>query len=157
MRKEMRRKERQMSEKDALKALEKAEWGTFCVNGDDGYPYGVPVNYVFKDGKIIFHSATAGYKFDAVKRDEKVSFTVVTYEKIVPEKFAADYESIIVFGKARFAEDREQKEKGLLELVKVHHSRYMKEGQEYIQKAFNEACVIEIIPEHISGKRCVVL
>lgn len=153
MRKEMRRKEREISKKEALKILESGVWGTVAVNGDDGYPYGVPVNYVMVDGKVIFHSAKAGYKFEAIKRNPKVSFTVVLSEEIIASKFTSNFESVVFFGEARIVEDEMEKEKLLMALVKEFHSEFYKEGEAYVKRAAKETAVIEIKPLHVSGKR----
>lgn len=157
MRKEMRRNEREISKAEALEILEKGQWGTLAVNGDDGYPYAVPVNYCMDGENILFHSAQAGYKFDSMKKDAKVSFSVVLSESIVAKDFTSNFESVIVFGKARFIEDEAEKKEKLMALVKRHHSEYLKEGQEYVDRAADVTAVIEILPEHISGKRNKVL
>lgn len=157
MRKEMRRNEREISKAEALEILENGRWGTLAVNGDDGYPYAVPVNYCMCGENVLFHSAEAGYKFDSIKKDEKVSFSVVLSESIVAKDFTSNYESVIVFGKARFIEDEAEKKEKLMALIKRHHSEYLEEGKEYIDRAADVTAVIEIIPEHISGKRNAVV
>ena len=74
MNREMYKKERQMSAEATAAIFSKGNHGTLAVNGDDGYPYAVPVNYVYDGGKIYIHSAKYGYKIDAVKRDDKGVF-----------------------------------------------------------------------------------
>ena len=37
--------------------LASAQRGILAVHGENGYPYGLPINYVFLDGKIYFHRA----------------------------------------------------------------------------------------------------
>ncbi|MDX1359102.1 MAG: pyridoxamine 5'-phosphate oxidase family protein, partial [Clostridia bacterium] len=71
---EMRRKDRQVFDELLYKILEKGEYGVLSVHGDNGYPYGVPVNYVYLNENIYFHSAKTGHKLDAVKADGRVSF-----------------------------------------------------------------------------------
>ena len=46
MKREMYKKDRQMSAEAVEKAFAAGNHGTLAVNGDDGYPYAVPVNYV---------------------------------------------------------------------------------------------------------------
>ena len=48
------------------------------MNGDEGYPFAIPVNYYYDDaqGKIFIHGGKAGHKVDALKKDDKVCFTV---------------------------------------------------------------------------------
>ena len=53
----MRRKRQQLSEAESINILEKATSGTLALLGDGGYPYAVPISYVYADGKLYFHSA----------------------------------------------------------------------------------------------------
>ena len=73
----LRRKKRAITDEEARKLLATCKRGVFAVNGDDGYPYAIPVNYFFdaEHDKIYFHGAKAGHKVDALKRDDKVCFT----------------------------------------------------------------------------------
>lgn len=86
----MRRKKKEISEEAAKQLLQKERRGVFAVNGDDGYPYAVPVNYYYseEDNKIYFHGARAGHKVDALKQDDKVCFTVYGNETIKEETWA---------------------------------------------------------------------
>lgn len=53
----MRRKRQQLSDEAARQVLEQATSGVLAVMGDGGYPYAVPLSYVWHDGRLIFHSA----------------------------------------------------------------------------------------------------
>ena len=74
----MRRKERAISDEEAKKLLLLERRGVLAVNGDEGYPYAIPVNYFYdrEHGKIYFHGSRAGHKVDSLKKDDKVCFTV---------------------------------------------------------------------------------
>ena len=74
----LRRKKRAITDEKARELLATCKRGVFAVNGDDGYPYAIPVNYFFdtEHDKIYFHGAKAGHKVDSLKRDDKVCFTV---------------------------------------------------------------------------------
>lgn len=66
----VRKKKNEISA-DAAKALLLAcRRGVLAVNGDEGYPYAVPVNYRYLEDeqKIIFHGARAGHKVDALRK-----------------------------------------------------------------------------------------
>ena len=52
---EMRRKKQLLSNEECIEILKSCATGIMAVNGDDGYPYTVPLNYVYEDGKILFH------------------------------------------------------------------------------------------------------
>ena len=69
---------RQKLPKDETVAiLSSGTYGVLSVIGDNGYPYGVPVNYVYRDGHIYLHAALSGHKVDAMRKNDKVSFTIV--------------------------------------------------------------------------------
>ena len=78
--------------------------GVLSVYGEDGYPYGVPLSYVYADGKLYFHSAKDGHKIDAVRNNNKVSFTVIAQDNIVAEEYTTYFQSVIAFGTARILE-----------------------------------------------------
>ena len=57
---EMRLNGQQLSQEETIQILNKQTHGTLAINGAGKYPYSVPVSYVYSDGKIYFHGATAG-------------------------------------------------------------------------------------------------
>ena len=61
---ELRRKNQQLSETEARSILKNGTHGVLSVQGDDGYPYGVPMNYVYGDDAIYFHCAKEGHKLE---------------------------------------------------------------------------------------------
>jgi nitroimidazol reductase NimA-like FMN-containing flavoprotein (pyridoxamine 5'-phosphate oxidase superfamily) len=48
----MRRNRQQLSEEKSIAILQKATSGVLALLGDNGYPYAVPISYVYADGKI---------------------------------------------------------------------------------------------------------
>lgn len=71
---EMRRIRQMMPETDVQAILGRNTHGVLSVMSDEGYPYGVPVSYVYAHGKIWFHCAVEGQKIDAIKANPKVCF-----------------------------------------------------------------------------------
>ena len=57
MARKLYKEKRQLSAEETQALFAQGHHGILSVNGDDGYPYAVPVNYVFIDGKIYIHSA----------------------------------------------------------------------------------------------------
>ena len=108
--------------------------------GADGYPYAVPLNYAIHGGNIYFHCAKTGHKIDNMAHHAKVSFCVVGDAEIIPEKFSTRFKSVIVFGIAAEVFD-EEKEAGLLALVKRYSSEYIPEGKKYIASDINKTKV----------------
>ena len=109
MSRSMRRARLALDERECEEILKRGKYGVLAVQGDEGYPYTVPLNYVFIDGAIYFHSAKEGHKIDAITREAKASFCVVDKSAVVPELFATAYKSIIAFGRVRIVEEQEER------------------------------------------------
>ena len=63
----IRRFRQAATEEECLSILQAAQRGILSVMGENGYPYGLPINYTFLDGKIFFHCAREGHKLDAIR------------------------------------------------------------------------------------------
>ena len=98
---EMRRKKQVLSKEECELVLERGTSGVLAVLGEGGYPYAVPLSYVYADGKIVFHCAKQGHKLDAIAKNDKVSFCVVDLDDIQPERYTTYFRSVIAFGRAR--------------------------------------------------------
>ena len=150
----LRRMKNAISEEAAKELLRKEKRGIFAVNGDDGYPYAIPVNFYYDEtnNKIYFHGAAAGHKVDALQVDDKVCFTVYGNETIKEEETWAPYlQSTVVFGRCKILEDQDM----TLELVrKVAEKYYPNETliDEEIARSGKAVRIYEITIEHISGK-----
>ena len=151
---------RPLRESRASQALSEAECreilghGTFAVlavQGDFGFPYAVPVNYVLANGKIYIHGAPAGHKTDAVRRNPKVSLAVVAEARVRPELYATRFRSVIVFGTARMLEDQEEKEAAVNALCEKVAPGRLEERADEIRR-FSYVGVIEVTPLHVTGK-----
>ena len=102
---EMRRKNQMLSQEESIAVLQKETSGTLAVLGDNGYPYAVPLSYVYYDNKIYFHGAKVGHKIDAIQKHNKVSFCVIDQDDVISEEFTTYFKSVIAFGTARIIED----------------------------------------------------
>lgn len=153
---EMRRKRQLLPIEESVAILEKMTNGTLALHGDGGYPYAVPVSYVYADGKIYFHTATKGHKVEAIMRDNKVSFCVVEQDEIKPGEFTTYFRSVIAFGKARILEDEDEKRLALHLLAdKYSHGEAGMKAE--IAKGFNHLLMVEITVEHLTGKESIEL
>jgi len=153
---EMRRKDRRMDEAACLDILGKGTTGVLAVHGDDGYPYAIPLNYIYEDGKIYFHAAKAGHKIDAITRDSKVSFCVVGMERTVPEKFTTDFKSVVVFGRAAIVEDEIEKREAIKKLADRFSPDEPHENRDAeIARGWKSFVMIRIDIVHMTGKQAV--
>ena len=150
---ELRRKNQSLTKEECINVLKSASSGVLATLGDDNYPYAAPLNFVYKDNKIYFHCATNGHKLDAIKKNSKVSFCVVDSEEVIPDKFTTDYKSLILFGKARIIEDKEEKAKTILYLCEKYSPNQKDSWQETIKNSIDRFSMVEIAIEHISGKQ----
>ena len=148
---EIRRKDREIESNEVIQILENSDYGVLSTVSLNGYPYGVPVSFVFINNSIYFHCATEGHKLDNIVNNSKVSFCVVGQTCILPDEFSTTYESVIVFGIANEVLD-DEKHTALLEIIKKYSPDYIEKGKEYIKNASKATKVIKISIEHISGK-----
>lgn len=149
---EMRRKKQALSMAETLEILQTCTSGVLAVSGDGGYPYTVPVSHVYHEGKVFFHCALEGHKIDGIRRNDKVSFCVITQDEVLPEKFATAYRSAVVFGRARILQENAEKRFALECLVEKFSPGFTAEGQKEIERLWNQTCVVEIKIEHMTGK-----
>ena len=104
----MRRIRQELPQEECEKILRNATAGVLSVLGDGGYPYGVPMSFVYAEGKLYFHSAVEGHKLDAIARKDKCSFTVIDQDDIHPDEYTTYFRSVIAFGRIRRLESREE-------------------------------------------------
>lgn len=153
MNREMYKKERQISDEAARELFAKGNHGTLAVNGDDGYPYAVPVNYVYYGGSIYIHSAKYGYKIDAVQRDDKVCFSAILDSEIQQDKFTAAFRSIVAFGRISFVEDEAEKKRILEEFIYKMTPDFIEGGMKFVKGAIGKTALLKIEVEEIKGKQ----
>ncbi len=154
---EMRRKKQLLPAQETDGILRGGLTGVLAVDGDDGYPYAVPLNYAYEGDRLYFHWASSGHKLDGIRQYEKVSFCVISQDEIVPEQFATNYRSAIVFGRASVITDDETKRHALELLVQKYSPGYEREGAAEIDKEWKAVTVVEVRIEHITGKEALRL
>lgn len=149
----IRRTKREISLEAAKQLLIGERRGVLAVNGDDGYPYAVPINYIFDEesNRIYFHGALAGHKIEAIKACDKVCFTVYGNEMIKKEAWAPYMQSTVVFGRCHLINDRDE----AIKLVKKLAMKYYPEesiADEEIASSGTRFQMFEIEIEHMTGK-----
>lgn len=153
----MRRSKQLLSMEETIEILKKNTHGTLAIQGLDGYPYSLPISYVYANDKIYFHCASDGYKTDCLKQNNKVSFSVVDQDLIVPEKFTTYFKSAIAFGTIRFVESNEEK----IDILKALSVKYTDESMESTMKEINQfikvVCILEMNIDSLTGKQAIEL
>lgn len=149
---EMRRKKQLLSKEETAAIMNRGKTGVLGVWGSDDYPYTVPLNYAFQNSKLYFHCAKEGHKIDAIRKNNRVSFTVIDRDDVAEELFTTLYRSVIAFGKARIVTDENEKRKALQFLIEKYTPNYIREGQKEIEKELPRVGIVEIEIEHMTGK-----
>lgn len=155
---EMRRSRQLLDKAMCDEILERNTSGVLALLGDGGYPYAVPMSYTWTNGKLYFHCAKTGHKIDAVRFCDKASFCVIDSDEVVPEKYTTHYRSVIVFGKIHVLEDDGDRRAALEELGRKYHpTGTPEELRAEIDSGFSAVMLLELAPEHISGKESIEL
>jgi len=149
---EIRLKERAVNDEKTIEILQTGSHGILSTIGEDGYPYGIPLNYTYFDNCICFHCAQQGHKLENIQFNDRVSFCVVTRSDVLSSKFDTDYKSAIIFGRASEVTDNSEKNNILVSLIHKYSQGYLDAGKNYIKKYWDETRVIKIAIEHRSGK-----
>jgi hypothetical protein len=153
---EMRRKRQKLSKEKCIDILNRMTSGVLALYGDEGYPYAVPISYVYHEGRLFFHSAVSGHKIDAISRSDKASFCVISQDEVRPSEFTTYFQSVIAFGKIHIVEDDEVRYQSMQWLM----DKYSPEENECnrskeMAKSFHHLFVIVLDIEHLTGKESI--
>lgn len=151
----MRRFKQQLPAEEVERILLHGKYCVLAVSGDAGYPYAVPVNYVYDGTAIYIHSAVQGHKIDALKRNPKCSLCIVDKDDVIPEEFTSYFRSVIAFGEARFIESTDEKV-AVLRLLGEKYSPGIDPTAE-INRFIKTVCIIKISIKSVSGKEAIEL
>jgi nitroimidazol reductase NimA-like FMN-containing flavoprotein (pyridoxamine 5'-phosphate oxidase superfamily) len=149
----MRRNKQQLTDDETRAVLERGKTGILAVIGDEGYPYTVPINYVFADGAIYMHSALTGHKIDAIRNCDKASFCVIDADDVMPSDYSTNFRSVIAFGRARIIEDEQEKERTLRLLGDKYNPGQDAALDAEVRKSFTRLHMIQLDIEHVTGKQ----
>ena len=149
----MRRFKQEISKEECIEILTNEKRGVLSMLGDDGYPYGIPLNHYYdkNDNCLYFHGAKEGHKIDSIKNCNKVSYCV--YEKGVKKEnhWSLNVRSVIVFGKMHFVEDIDMcREIGRNIWWKFGTDE--KELEEEINRSLSRVLCLKLEIEHMTGK-----
>ncbi|MBR1780629.1 MAG: pyridoxamine 5'-phosphate oxidase family protein [Oscillospiraceae bacterium] len=150
---DMLRKKQALSQEEILTLLREQPRGVLSVLGDDGYPYGMPMNFWYceEDGRLYFHGGRLGHKIDALRRCDKASFCVYDQGYRREGEWALNIKSVIVFGRVSFVADQER----AMYLSRQLSYKYTQD-QDYIEHEVQASgpgtLCFSLTPEHITGK-----
>ena len=150
---DLTRKKQLLSTEECIELLTKETRGILSVNGDNGYPYGMPMNHFYHsdDGGIYFHCGKHGHRLDSLKKSDKVSFCVYEQGSREENDWAYQVRSVIVFGRVEIIEDFNE----VCRITKKLCYKFT-EDEEYIQHEIEQfaskTLLLKLTPEHICGK-----
>ncbi len=149
----MRRKDRQRTSSEGLAILKDGEYGVLATADAEGQPYGVPLSYIVKGGRIYFHCAPEGHKIDNIRANPRASFTVVGKTRPVYGKnFTTLFESVIVFGELGPVVDEKEKYGLLYELAEKYLPDYMDRAEASIKASLARTAVYGLTIEALTTK-----
>ncbi len=169
----MRRARQELDHEACLEMINRATSGVLSVIGDGGYPYGVPLGFVYVDGSVatdeeaaqgtgratfFFHCAKTGHKMDALRACDKACFTIIDRDDVVADEFTTYFRSVICFGRTRILETKEE----IMPAIRMLARRYSPDESEEsmnheIDREFAGLAMIEFTVEHMTGKEAIEL
>lgn len=148
----MRRFRQELPKEVCTELLTELPRGILSVYGEDGYPYGIPIDFYYENGKIYFHGAREGHKIDALKKVDRVCFTLMDEGVPAEGKRGLNFRSVICFGRARIMEMDEN----ALVLCRKLGLKYAPGDTAYVEEDVNRnrdhVQMIEMTIDHMSGK-----
>ena len=150
---EMMRKKQQISREECIEVLKSQPRGVLSVLGDEGYPYGMPMNhwYCEADGKLYFHSGMKGHRTDAMQTCDKASFCVYDEGYRKEGEWALNIRSVIAFGRLQVVTDQQK----MMEFIWQLGDKFT-DDKDYLEReiaqALDHTLVFALEIEHMTGK-----
>ncbi len=139
---------------DQEKIIRKCQYCNLAMVDPEGKPYVIPMNFGFDGDYVYFHGSANGKKVDVLKNqnDVCISFSTDHELRYVNEEVACSwsmkYRSVLVFGKAEFVTDQEEKIKCLNVIMNHYASREF----EFNSPAVREVMVFKVRVEKMEGR-----
>ena len=149
----MRRKEKEMTEPDAIRAvIEQASVCRLAMVADEG-PYIVPLCFGYEGQTLYFHSALKGRKLEILSQDPRVCFEFDAGIKVIEAQEACDwsvrYRCVIGFGKVVFIEDPNEKRQALNIIMAQYSDRLFA----FPDRMLTATAVFKVDIERMTGKQ----
>lgn len=149
---EMRRKDRQVSEERAREIIRTCDYGMLMTASNAAEPYGVPVNHVLEGDTIYFHCALKGRKLDNIQENPQVCMGFVARAEVDQAEYTTRYESAVVGGTAAMITDEAEKTKALQLICDRYCPEMAATHAETIRKGLPATGVCRVDIQYISGK-----
>ena len=134
--------------------LASAEIGRLATVDADGFPYVVPVQFAWHNGRGYIHGRNGGEKLGNLLACSKVGFEIDAPGSLrvgkEPCNTSTNFSSVIIRGIARIADSLTEKEAALDLLVAKYVPQHT--GKAYPDAMLEQTVVIVIEPESCTGK-----
>jgi nitroimidazol reductase NimA-like FMN-containing flavoprotein (pyridoxamine 5'-phosphate oxidase superfamily) len=154
----MRRAKKEIRERSVIEELLRTcPVGRLGTTAPDGWPMVKPLNFVYLNSRIYFHTAKEGEKIDHIRRDDRVCFEVdqpiayVRGAKDDPCKAEYLYRSVIIQGRAALVDNEQERREALSALMR----KYQPEGGygDFLPAKLSITGVVRIEIERMTGKQ----
>jgi len=140
--------------------LKRSEVGRLALC-DGSMPYIIPLNFLYEDGKIVFHCAWEGKKLDLIAKNPDCCFEVDEFMGETGYHYESechlDYDSVLAFGKARVDNDEREKIRLLQLFAEKYSEPYRRPvsegGRRFTAEQIGECCCVVIDVAELTGRR----
>lgn len=150
----VRKIKNELDEKTTKEVLKKAPRGVLALNGDDGFPYGLPLNFYYDEDNntLYFHGTKTGYKIDCIEKSPKASFTALLEEGVSDDGWSKNVSSVVAYGLLEEIEDSDFARDALEKLAQKY---YPSEDlvEENIKANFKNTKMLAFHISYMTGKR----
>ena len=164
----VRRKEFKVKDEyqqDVIQFINEMNYGVLAMQGKEGFPIVVPLNYVYLNDAIYFHGSKLGEKMEVLTHVDKATFAITEEFATIPSYLEDSYfacpattffKSVIIYGHIKAVEDERLKHEVLNELMKKlqpegGYSPIVYEDESY-RKRVKATAVIELTIDKQSAK-----
>ena len=145
--------ETNMNPNQLVKLITNGTTGVLCLHGDEnGYPYSVPVSYIYYKNDIYIISEKDTSKTLQIQRNPKATFVVVLKERTVPQYFTVEFESILIRGTAEVIEKPDVLAEINQAFIQRFYSQFIHRSAYYMEKMMQNSVVIHLSVEEMTGK-----
>jgi uncharacterized protein len=158
---QLRRADRQMSDARVQEVLMRGYCGRLATISADGFPYIIPLLYVWMDGKIYTHNTRApGHLRTNVDANLRACFEIDEPGEVFGYgRFECDtsvsYASVIAFGSIRVVDEREDKGRFCTALIDKYAAHVSGRPKSFFPR-LDQITVYAMTVERITGKEAML-